>query len=79
MTYDDWFDTYERDGGELMLYNTIDMRSAFQAGAVAANGVLREALEEIEYLTRSHVGPHTRAAMIHGVCCKALQQAGGGE
>ena len=45
----------------------------------AENTILREALEEIERLTRSHVGPHTRAAMIHGVCCKALQQAGGGE
>lgn len=32
MTFDDWYETYERDGGELMLYNTIDLQAAFEAG-----------------------------------------------
>ena len=36
MTFDDWYDTYERDGGELMLYNAMDMRAAFMAGADTA-------------------------------------------
>lgn len=36
MTFEDWYETYERDGGELMLYNTIDLESAYQAGYKAA-------------------------------------------
>lgn len=30
-TFHDWFDTYERDGGELMLYNSIDLQAAWDA------------------------------------------------
>ena len=32
MAFDDWYETYERDGGELMLYNTIDLEMAYGAG-----------------------------------------------
>ena len=31
--FEDWFDTFERDGGELLLYNTVDLYDAFLAGA----------------------------------------------
>ena len=34
--FEEWFETYERDGGELMLYNTIDLEAAYLAGAKAA-------------------------------------------
>lgn len=37
MTFDDWYETYERDGGELMLFNTIDLEAAYQAGFRAAS------------------------------------------
>ncbi len=32
----EWYETYERDGGELMLYNTIDLEAAFKAGMLRA-------------------------------------------
>ena len=32
MTFNQWFEQYERDCGELMLYNTIDLEAAFNAG-----------------------------------------------
>jgi hypothetical protein len=31
-----WFDKYERDGGELMLYNTIDLEAAWDAAELHA-------------------------------------------
>jgi hypothetical protein len=34
MTFGDWFEDYERDGGELMLYNAIDLEAAFDAGVL---------------------------------------------
>lgn len=30
--FDDWYEQYQRDGGELMLFNTIDLEAAFEAG-----------------------------------------------
>lgn len=36
MTFNQWFEQYERDGGELMLYNTIDLEAAFNAGLTRA-------------------------------------------
>lgn len=30
--FDDWYETYERDGGELLLFNSLDMEAAFRAG-----------------------------------------------
>lgn len=38
MSFDDWYENYERDGGELMLFNTIDLEAAYQAGFDAATG-----------------------------------------
>ena len=35
-SFDDWFENYERDGGELMLYNTIDLEAAYRAGMLRA-------------------------------------------
>lgn len=32
MNFENWYDTYERDGGELMLYNAIDLEAAYKAG-----------------------------------------------
>lgn len=29
--FEDWFDTFQRDGGELMLYNTLDLEAAWNA------------------------------------------------
>jgi hypothetical protein len=36
-TFDEWFENYVRDGGEMMLYNTIDLEAAYNAGIAAAN------------------------------------------
>ena len=44
MTFNDWYEQYERDGGELMLFNTIDLRAAFMAGADAANTLPHRAM-----------------------------------
>ena len=41
--FDKWFDIYERNGGELMLYNSIDLEAAFLAGQKAE----REAIGSI--------------------------------
>jgi hypothetical protein len=35
MTFDEWYETFQRDGGELTLFNTIDLESAFVAGRAA--------------------------------------------
>lgn len=35
MAFDEWYETYERDGGELMLYNAIDLQAAWEAGRQA--------------------------------------------
>ena len=32
MTFDDWYEQYEHDGNELLLFNTIDLDAAFCAG-----------------------------------------------
>jgi hypothetical protein len=32
MTFDDWYEQYEYDGEELVLFNTIDLANAFEAG-----------------------------------------------
>ena len=32
MTFNDWYETYDRDSGELMLFNTIDLEAAYTAG-----------------------------------------------
>lgn len=49
--FEEWFETFDRDGGELMLYNTIDLEAAFEAGAAAgyAKGVttMREKSAEV--------------------------------
>ena len=29
--FDKWYETYERDGGELLLFNTIDLKAAWKA------------------------------------------------
>ena len=31
--FEEWFETFDPDGGELMLYNTIDLEAAYLAGA----------------------------------------------
>lgn len=33
--FETWYETYERDGGELMIYNTIDLEMAYGAGQKA--------------------------------------------
>ncbi len=38
----EWYETYERDGGELMLYNTIDLEAAFKAGMLRAAEIAEE-------------------------------------
>lgn len=35
-SFEQWYEEYERDGGELMLYNTIDLEAAFNAGMLRA-------------------------------------------
>lgn len=46
--FDDWFDEYERDGGDLLLYNTIDLRAAFEAGKASERGKWERARREEE-------------------------------
>ena len=29
--FDNWYETYDRDGGELMLFNTIDLEATWKA------------------------------------------------
>lgn len=41
--FEEWFETFDRDGGELMLYNTIDLEAAYLAGAAA----MREKCAEV--------------------------------
>lgn len=38
MSFEEWYETYERDGGELMLFNTIDLEAAYTAGALSVCG-----------------------------------------
>lgn len=37
VTFNDWYETYERDGGEMMLFNAIDLEAAYNTGFRAAS------------------------------------------
>ena len=41
MTFNDWYETYDRDSGELMLFNTIDLEAAYTAGMEHSEKQLR--------------------------------------
>ena len=43
MSFEEWYETYDCDGGELMLYNTIDLEAAYLAGAAT----MREKAAEV--------------------------------
>ena len=32
MTFDDWYETYEPNGAELLIFNTTDLAAAYAAG-----------------------------------------------
>lgn len=34
--FHEWYETYERDGGELMVFNSLDLEQAFKAGMKTA-------------------------------------------
>lgn len=36
MTFEEWYETYDRDGGELMLFNTMDLEAAWNSAQEAA-------------------------------------------
>jgi len=38
--FDDWYENYKRDGGELLLFNTIDLQAAYKAGGDASKILL---------------------------------------
>lgn len=44
--FEEWFETFDRDGGELMLYNTIDLEAAYLAGATAMREKCAEMTEK---------------------------------
>jgi hypothetical protein len=46
MSFDEWYEKYERDGGELMLFNANDLREAWIAGHT--EGVIEQSLYEAE-------------------------------
>lgn len=52
--FEEWFETYERDGGELMLYNTIDLEAAFLAGAAAMREKCAEVAEAMSMRAMEH-------------------------
>ena len=49
--FEEWYETFERDGGELMLYNTIDLEAAFLAGAAAMRERCAEVVDEMQLYT----------------------------
>ena len=49
--FDNWFETYDRDGGELMLYNTIDLEAAYKAGMLRGAEIVEGKLEIVRDYT----------------------------
>lgn len=50
MSFDAWYETYERDGGELLLFNTIDLAAAFETGRKVEYERIAGLLAEVERL-----------------------------
>jgi len=46
MNFEQWYETYECDGGELMLYNTIDLQAAYNAGLDRAIEIAKKLIIE---------------------------------
>jgi hypothetical protein len=49
--FESWFDTYQRDGGELMLFNTLDLEAAWKAACELKGkevAILRVDIAELE-------------------------------
>ncbi len=57
MTFDDWYEQYEWDGGELMLFNTIDLAAAFEAGRLAERERCARIAEGVEKPAHRHWVP----------------------
>ena len=45
--FEEWYETYERDGGELMLFNTLDLEAAYEAGLAEGRRMSAEIAENI--------------------------------
>ena len=65
--FEEWYETFERDGGELMLYNTIDLEAAFLAGAAAMREKCAEVAETVydwnDFETEGIMGDKIAAAI----------------
>ena len=46
-SFDSWYEGYERDGCELMLFNTIDLEAAYKAGMLRAAEIAEERYNKI--------------------------------
>ncbi len=62
MTFNQWFEQYKRDGGELMLYNTIDLESAFNAGLNRATEIAED------YARKRHSAKYISEAIKQEIC-----------
>ena len=47
-SFDDWFDTYQRDGGELMLFNTQDLEAAYLSGCDIKDAEIVKLRDELD-------------------------------
>jgi hypothetical protein len=67
--FEKWYDKYERDGGELLLFNTIDLKSAYFAGR---EGMKSDCLEAVK---NSDQRPGSTAVLKHKIveAIKALE------
>lgn len=48
--FDKWYETYERDGGELLLFNTLDLKASWGASRI---NLIQEVIELIDGLEGS--------------------------
>ena len=47
--FEEWYETYDRDGGELMLFNTIDLEAAWNAAVENVKAISLRAMFDEGY------------------------------
>jgi len=47
MTFQDWYEQYDYDGEELVLFNTIDLANAFEAGKAEGIKFVKQFVDEM--------------------------------
>jgi hypothetical protein len=65
--FEKWYDIYERDGGELMLFNTIDLEAAWQAATKRAAEVARKVSEELLWAANTEMEGYSYFGSNKGV------------